>query len=139
MVYFQTKNPQMGKFWRDFNGKSWYILWPLEHITANWYILWQFGNLCSGNLVYFAPFGKLCKIKSGNPGRRRIGNDFNSAALNIKDRGRTVIRFARWFILRPKIPNLDIFWRAINWKMLVYFTSICYHFGQFNIIYGLLV
>jgi hypothetical protein len=36
-------------------------------------------------------------------------------------------RVARWFILRPKNPNLGIFWRALVWKMLVYFTAVWYY------------
>jgi hypothetical protein len=26
-----------------------------------------------------------------------------------------------------KRPNLGIFWRALKWKMLAYFTAVCYH------------
>jgi hypothetical protein len=28
-------------------------------------------------------------------------------------------RVARWYILIPKIPNLGIFWRALQWKMYI--------------------
>jgi hypothetical protein len=46
MVCFQTKHPNLGKFWRTlefenvgiFNGR-------LEYFTAIWYILWPFGNV----------------------------------------------------------------------------------------------
>jgi hypothetical protein len=27
MVYFQTKNPNLGNFWRDLEWKGWYIIW----------------------------------------------------------------------------------------------------------------
>jgi hypothetical protein len=27
MVYFQTKNPNLGKFWRSLVWKCWYIIW----------------------------------------------------------------------------------------------------------------
>jgi hypothetical protein len=40
-------------------------------------------------------------------------------------------RVARWFIFIPKNPNLDIFWRALEWKMLVYFMLVCWIFGIF--------
>jgi hypothetical protein len=33
-------------------------------------------------------------------------------------------RVARWFVFKPKIPNLGKFWRALEWKMLVYFMVI---------------
>jgi hypothetical protein len=31
---------------------------------------------------------------------------------------------ARWFIFIPINPNLGIFWRVLEWKMLVYFITI---------------
>jgi hypothetical protein len=52
MTYLQTKNPNLGKFWRDLyvNGRCWSILWPfglffsnLVYLVAIWYILWLFG------------------------------------------------------------------------------------------------
>jgi hypothetical protein len=40
-------------------------------------------------------------------------------------------RVARWFIFKPKIPNLGKYWRAIGWEIfdifyghLEYFTHI---------------
>jgi hypothetical protein len=54
MVCFQTKNPNLGKFWR-------------VHFTVFCYILWIFG-IISGNLAYFSRFGILYQEKSGNPG-----------------------------------------------------------------------
>jgi hypothetical protein len=60
MAYFQTKNPTLGKFWRDCNGSGWSILSP-------------FGLFC-GHLEYFmvtryifTRFGTLSQEKSGNP------------------------------------------------------------------------
>jgi hypothetical protein len=34
-------------------------------------------------------------------------------------------RVARWFIFKPKTPNLGKFLRALDWKMLTYFMAIC--------------
>jgi hypothetical protein len=34
MVYFQTKNPNLGIFLRHWNGKGWYILWPIVIFRA---------------------------------------------------------------------------------------------------------
>jgi hypothetical protein len=70
MVFFQTKNPKLGKFGIPLELKRlMYILGGhLEHITAIWYISWQFGNLVA--VWYISPrFGILCKEKSGNPVR----------------------------------------------------------------------
>jgi hypothetical protein len=64
MVCFQTKNPNLGKFWRAFEWKMlvyfmaiWNILWPfgiiyghLEYFMAIWYNLWPFG-IIYGHLV----------------------------------------------------------------------------------------
>jgi hypothetical protein len=52
MVNFQTKNTNLGKFWRSL---EWYILWPFGNFVAIWYI--------------FPRFGILCQVKSGNPAR----------------------------------------------------------------------
>jgi hypothetical protein len=74
MVYFQTKNPHLGKFWRAFKWKKleysmtiWNILRPfgifyghLVYFVSIWYIFVVI-------LVYFSRFGMLCKEKSGNP------------------------------------------------------------------------
>jgi hypothetical protein len=52
MVSFQTKNSNLGKFWRALDGKCLYILRP-------------FGIFCV-HLVHFSGFGKMCQEKSGN-------------------------------------------------------------------------
>jgi hypothetical protein len=63
MVYFQTKNPNSGKFWKVLQLKLLVILWPLclvygemVYFRAIWYIL-----------IYFFRFGMLYREKSGNP------------------------------------------------------------------------
>jgi hypothetical protein len=68
MVYFQTKNPNLGKFWRSlcrleniiiFYGNSeyfmamCYILRPFDNLLVVWYI--------------FHRFGVVRQEKSGNP------------------------------------------------------------------------
>jgi hypothetical protein len=72
MTYFQTKNPNLGTFWRVLH------LNMLVHFMANlvnfpgvWYILWHFGLFC-GHLVSFPRLGILCHKKSGNPAPRSI-------------------------------------------------------------------
>jgi hypothetical protein len=81
MAYFQTKNPNLGKFWRDLKWKM------FVYFVAIWYILWPFGIVC-GHLVYFVSilsillpfgifygylvdifprFGTLHQEKSGSP------------------------------------------------------------------------
>jgi hypothetical protein len=49
MVYFKTKNPNLGKIWRAFNVNVGLFYGPLVYFGAIWYIL--------GHLVYFRPFG----------------------------------------------------------------------------------
>jgi hypothetical protein len=67
MVFFETKNPNLGKFWRVLQLKM------LVYFMPNWSILGSFGIFCS-NLVYlkviwniFPRFNVLCQEKSGNP------------------------------------------------------------------------
>jgi hypothetical protein len=68
MVCFQTKNPNLGIFWRVFQWKK------LLYFMDTWSILRFFvifhGHLVCivrGNLVYFSRLGILYKEKSGNP------------------------------------------------------------------------
>jgi hypothetical protein len=68
MVCFQTKNTNLGKFWRVLQWKM------LLYFMAIWSILPQFGIFC-GHLVYFMvswyiflSVGMLYQEKSGNPG-----------------------------------------------------------------------
>jgi hypothetical protein len=68
MVYFQTKNPNLGTFLRAFEWKMFFtILWPfgmfcghLVYFMAVWHSLWSFG-IFSPILVF------LDQEKSGNP------------------------------------------------------------------------
>jgi hypothetical protein len=57
MVYFQTKNPNLGKFWRFL---LWKMLVYLVYFVTIWYSLWLFG-------INFPHFGMLTQEKSGNP------------------------------------------------------------------------
>jgi hypothetical protein len=58
--FFQTKNPNLGKFCRVLQWKM------LVYFIAVSSILRPFGIFC-GHLVYFSCFGMLCQEKSGNP------------------------------------------------------------------------
>jgi hypothetical protein len=82
MVYFQTKNTNLGKFWR---ALQWKIL--VNFITI-WSILLQLG-IFYDHLVYFVVFllyfsgsGMLYQEKSGKPG----SNDrvYRKVAWHIK-------------------------------------------------------
>jgi hypothetical protein len=44
-------------------------------------------------------------------------------------------RVARWFLFKPKILNLGKFWRALDWKILIYFTAIWNILQTFGICY----
>jgi hypothetical protein len=72
MVYFQTKNPNLGKFWRSMQWKMvdyfiaiWSIFCHLVYFIAIWYILWTFG-IFYVYLVYFFLFWYVVPEKSGN-------------------------------------------------------------------------
>jgi hypothetical protein len=61
MGCFQTKNPNLSKFWRALEWTMlvyfmviWNILWPFVNVVEIWYI--------------FPHFGILCQEESGNPG-----------------------------------------------------------------------
>jgi hypothetical protein len=56
MVYFPTKNQNLGKFLMAFEWKmSVYFMTICSNFLAISSILWQFGRVC-GDLVYFSPF-----------------------------------------------------------------------------------
>jgi hypothetical protein len=69
MVYFQTKNPNFGKFWMAGDWKL------LIYFMANWNILQTFGIFYDhkehfGYIWYiFSDFGIMYNENSGNPGR----------------------------------------------------------------------
>jgi hypothetical protein len=67
MVCFQTKNTNMGKFWRALEWNAGIFYGHLEYFTVIWCILWQFVNVLV--IWYIFPrFGILCQEKSGKPG-----------------------------------------------------------------------
>jgi hypothetical protein len=60
MVYFETKNTNLGKFWVSLKWNVlvyfiliWYIILPFGDVVVIWYI--------------FPRFGIMCQEKSGNP------------------------------------------------------------------------
>jgi hypothetical protein len=67
MVFFQTKNPSLGKFW---SALDWIML---KRFMASWNIL-RTSGVFYDHLVHFAiiwdifsGFGIKCQEKSGNP------------------------------------------------------------------------
>jgi hypothetical protein len=61
MVYFQTKNPNLGNIWEGLTMEDVGILYGhLVYSLAIWISLWYFG-------IYFPRFGMLHQEKSGNP------------------------------------------------------------------------
>jgi hypothetical protein len=68
MVYFQTKNPNLGNFWRVLQWKMvvyFMSIWS-TYYTAIGNILWLFGILCD-HLVYFSPFWRVVPRKIWQP------------------------------------------------------------------------
>jgi hypothetical protein len=104
----------------------WYFITTLVYFIAVWYYLWP----CWCIIFHF---GLLCQEKSGNPvSKSKLKRACVSRKTAVETGRKTpavtfVIRVARWFILRPKIPNLGIFWWALEWKMLVHFTAVWYN------------
>jgi hypothetical protein len=59
MVYFQTKNPNLGKEGLGME-KVGIFFGHMEYIMAHWYNLWLFGNLVASWYI-FSRFGMLCQ------------------------------------------------------------------------------
>jgi hypothetical protein len=66
MVYFQSKNPNLGKFWRALES---YCICPFGIFYGPLAIVWYFG-------IFSRRFGKFCQEKSGNPGQVLENLDF---------------------------------------------------------------
>jgi hypothetical protein len=65
--------------------------------------------------------------KSGNPGKRLLllhGRNLQLFNLMYVIRDKDLSRVARWFVFKPKIPILVIFWRVLQWKISAYFMTI---------------
>jgi hypothetical protein len=83
MVYFQTKNPKLGKSWRFLQSKVllyFMAIWPtlglFGNLMAIWYNLWKVGG-------FFPRSGMLYQEKSGNPGRHLYSVFFSKLSLTI--------------------------------------------------------
>jgi hypothetical protein len=59
MVYFQTQNPNLGRFWRALEWKKLVYLMAVGIYYGQLVYFMQICNLCSGNLVHFPRFGIL--------------------------------------------------------------------------------
>jgi hypothetical protein len=67
MVCFQTKNTNLGKFWRAFELKIVVYFMVIWNILRSFGVfLWPFGNVVVIWYI-FHRFGILCQEKSGNP------------------------------------------------------------------------
>jgi hypothetical protein len=66
MVYFRTKNLNVGTFWKVHQKTMLVFLWPICLFWAKGYNLRPYGTFC-GNLFYSSCFGMLHREKSGNP------------------------------------------------------------------------
>jgi hypothetical protein len=68
MVCLQTKNPNLGKFWRALcrMEKCRYILWPFEIFYGHLVYFMAIGQRC-GNLVYFPSFWYIVSEKIWQP------------------------------------------------------------------------
>jgi hypothetical protein len=69
MVYFQTQNPNLGKFSRVLQLKMlvyFMAIWPIL-LPVGIHIVWPFGIFLTIWYTYFSRFGMLHQEKSGNP------------------------------------------------------------------------
>jgi hypothetical protein len=67
MVYFQTKNPNLGKNLEGLGMENVVIFYDhLEYFLVIWYNLWLFGIVC-GHLVHFSHFGMFGPRKIWQP------------------------------------------------------------------------
>jgi hypothetical protein len=66
-VYFQTKNPSLGKFLEGIGMDKVGIFYGhLEYTSAIWYILWPFGNFVNF-VAKFPPFWYIVSRKIWQP------------------------------------------------------------------------
>jgi hypothetical protein len=64
----------------------------------------------SPNLVTLIPATKVNSIqKPRRPSQSHCQNAISAAQKRL------AARVARWFVFKPKIPNLGKFWRAFEW------------------------
>jgi hypothetical protein len=69
MLYFQTKNPNLKKFWSALEWKMFeYVMpiWNMLLMLTFGMFLWSFGNFVAFWYI-FSRFGILYQQKSGNP------------------------------------------------------------------------
>jgi hypothetical protein len=73
MVYFQTENPDLGKFWNVLQRKMLVNFMAIRAILLPFRTYYLNGHLVYFVviLVYFSRFGMLYQEKSGNPGSLR--------------------------------------------------------------------
>jgi hypothetical protein len=152
---FQTKNPNLGKFWRVLEWKMlvyfmaiWNILPSfgifydhLEYCTIIWYILRPFGNVVV--ICYIFPHFGTYNVS------RKIWQPWSEWVDWLQVKGKPVFcnRFnyfeqlqgCQMLHFQTKNPNLGTFWWVLQWKMLEYFIFIRYILQQFGIFYGHLV
>jgi hypothetical protein len=74
MVYFQTKNINLGKFWRDLDWKMLIYLMSIQNILQTFRIFYD--HLVHFVFIWyiFSGFGIMNHDKSGNPARDNIAS-----------------------------------------------------------------
>jgi hypothetical protein len=104
MVCFQTKNPNLGKFWKALDWKM------FIHFMAFWNIFWRFVIVYDRSvhfvliLYIFSGFGIMYREKSGNPGQKETL--INQAVHHGKRSGNT---FMQYMIFKAFAPKIVIF------------------------------
>jgi hypothetical protein len=72
MVCFQTKNPNLGKFWMALEWKMQVYFMVIWNILQSFGIFYEKFGKCCGNLVYFPSFWYIVSRKIWQPWFRRF-------------------------------------------------------------------
>jgi hypothetical protein len=122
MVYFHTKNPNLGNFWGSWNGTLWSVLWPLGifyghlvYFIAIWYSLW-----------YIIPVLVLDQEKSGNPGFNETFQSIRPSLWNPCTQKSIEIR-------RQPLATIEI---GVVPLILILYKHILNRFSHFDQVYG---
>jgi hypothetical protein len=154
MVYFQTKNPNLGKFWRVLVRKMLLyfmaicnIICPfgifydhLVHIVFIWYIFPVLVPCTKKSLATLVSLGKVRRQNYDDEVDSTICYCSQKNPLGGKSSGK-----GEW---APGLPDgifsnqksqFDKFWRALEWKRLVHSMDIRNILRPFDTCYGHLV
>jgi hypothetical protein len=109
MVYFRTKNSNLGKFWRALHRLQNVdiVYGHLEYFTDIWNILRTFGTFCV-TLEHFSGFRIMYQEKSGNPvchTKTRGDAEKGNLKLCALQTNRCAFRVRNCVTMKSEVPN----------------------------------